>query len=37
MLNESISIWTSLIIAVWSVVCFVMGMVVSKWLLKKEN
>ena len=34
MLNENISIGTSLVIALFGVACFVFGMVVYKWLTK---
>ena len=37
MMNENISVLTSLIIALFGVLCFVFGMVVYKWLLKKES
>lgn len=36
-LSESISILTSLIMATWSVICFIMGMVVYKWLTKIKS
>lgn len=34
---ETISVFTAMLIGLYGVVCFVFGMVVYKWLLKKEN
>ena len=37
MINENVSVLTALIITLFGVLCFVMGMVIMRWLLKKEN
>ena len=34
---NNIGLWVSIFIALYGVICFVMGMWVYKWLLKKEN
>ena len=37
MINENISIFTALVIALFGVLCFVFGMVIYKWLLKEKK